>query len=285
MCKDYKSIKLIPLFTGLIIAGLSLTSCKSVQEDKVPVLSVEKVQYGTVVSIRDTVIPGLVLDVWCYEDALGDPVSYHNEGNTLVLIDEPLPDGVDIKVNVKGTEAGDVQKVRNLNPCCQLERSASFKSTGNYVDDFVARCFIYLDKGMTYLSDTKRIPGTIEDKSDKANDPKPWIQEYYPTWRRHPGQIQGQRGYSTDRPVYPVIGAVSRDRKYLVAVAWPETMRLGQVWHHCIHPRPIIGESYDNTKGEINTHGKIYLMANDGEQLLAKFKKDFPEWRRPPDIN
>jgi hypothetical protein len=117
----------------------------------------------------------------------------------------------------------------------------------------------------------------------QANDPKPWIQEYYPAWRKHPGQIKGQRGYSTDRPVYPIIGATSRDGKYLVAVAWPETMRLGQVWHHCVHPRPVIGESFNKTTGEINSHGKIYMMENDGNKLITSFKKDFPQWQRPPD--
>ena len=263
------------------------------QDRNLPVLRVEKVKYGTVVTIKSESIPGLLMDIWCYEDALGDPVSHSMEGNTLILIHklgnttvtsrfEPVKDGVDIRVNVTGPSPEDVKKVRNLNPCCQLERSSGFKSSGNYVDDFVARCFVYLDKGFTYLKDTKRIPGT--DKDPKANEAKPWIQEYYPSWRKHPGQIQGQRGFSTDRPVYPIIGTVSKDGKFLAAIAWPETMRLGQVWHHCFHPRPIIGESFNPSTGEIKTHGKVYLMENDSKKLLANFKKDFPDWKRQPDI-
>jgi hypothetical protein len=265
---------------------------KTTQSNLLPVLSVEKVKYGTVVKIEGGSVPGLVMDIWCYEDNLGNPANYEKEGNTIVLIHkwgtvtvtsrfEPGPDGVDIFVVVKGPNTDEVKRIRNLNPCCQLERSPSFQNQGDYVEDFVSRCFVYLESGMTLLKDTKRIPGTVKGE-EKSNLPKPWIQEYYPAWRKHPGQIQGERGYSTDRPVYPIIGAISRDRKYLAAIAWPEAGRLGQVWHDCVHPRPIIGESFNATTGEIRTHGKIYLMENDGKKLISMFKKDFPEWKRPP---
>jgi hypothetical protein len=29
----------------------------------------------------------------------------------------------------------------------------------------------------------------------------------------------------------------------------------------------VIGESFETTTGEINTHGKIYLMENDGKMM------------------
>ena len=285
----------------IILAFLFCVSSVSAQDmqkkgdDLLPYFSIEKLKYGTVVTIKSNRIQGLVMDIWCYEDALGDPVSHTYEGKTLVLTHKlgtanvtshfkPLNDGVDILVRVYGPDEADIKKVRSLNPCCQFERSPAFMGEGDYVEDFVSRCFVYLENGMTYLKDTKRIPGTTGNETN-ADAEKPWIQEYYPTWRKHPGQVKGQRGYSTDRPVYPIIGTVSKDGKYLAAVVWPETMRLGQVWHHCVHPRPIISESFDASKGETVTHGKIYLMENNGKKLLKNFKKDFPEWKRPPDAD
>jgi hypothetical protein len=98
-----------------------------------------------------------------------------------------------------------------------------------------------------------------------------------------PGQKEGLRATSTDRPVYPIIGVISCDGKHLAAIAWPETSKLGQVWHHCFHPRPVIGESFNSTTGKIKSHGRVYFLENDAKKLIARFKEDFPNWHRPPD--
>lgn len=253
-----------------------------------PAIEVLQKDY-TIVRITSESVPGLVFDVWCYEDRLGKAVESRRDGKATVLVHKakgatvtsrftPEPGSVAIEVTVEGPDAASVQ---SLNPCCQLRASPRFGNEGDYVEDFVARCFVFLERGLTLLKDTKRIPGTRDRKNDKANAPNPWIQEYVPAWRRHPGQVKGQRGFSTDRPVAPIIGTVSRDGNHLVAVAWPETGRLGQVWHSCIHPRPAVGESFDGTR--TRSRARIYLMKNDGAALLARFRKDFPGWTRPPD--
>ena len=100
-------------------------------------------------------------------------------------------------------------------------------------------------------------------------------------WRHHPGQVEGERGYSPDRPVFPLIGCVSRDGNRLAAFAWPEARSLGQVWHDCLHPRPAIGESYDQRTGRTVSRGKIYFLPNDEGLLLEAFGRDFPEWTGP----
>jgi hypothetical protein len=259
-----------------------------------PVITVEKGRYGTYASIRSESIPGLVLDMWCYELGPGEPVSHEKDGNTMVLVHqsgeakvttrfEPCSDGVDIRVTVTGPNAEAVRGVRSLNPCCMFNRSPSFQGTGDYVDDFVARCFVFLDSGMTLLKDTKRLPGTLPKDDARAKGPKPWIQEYYPAWRKHPGQKEELRATSTDRPVYPIIGVVSCDGEHLAAIAWPETSKLGQVWHHCFHPRPVVGESFNPATGEIKSHGRVYFLENDPKKLISRFKEDFPNWKRPPD--
>jgi hypothetical protein len=249
-------------------------------------------EHGAMVTVVAGDFPELRCDIWCYEDRLGKPVGHEKDGETLVLTHRwneakvtsrfvPVDDGVEIRVEVSGPDADAVKAVASLNPCCQFRYSDAFRNRGDYVDDFVARCFVILERGLTHLDQTRRIPGTRERENDKANLPKPWIQEYFPVWRKHPGQVPGQRGYSLDRPVYPLIGCTSRDGKYLAAIAWPETRSLGQVWHDCLHPRPAIGESYDAETSRTVSCGRIYFLPNNEATLLAAFRRDFPDWRRP----
>ena len=258
----------------------------------VPKLRYIETDKYSLVNIAVPSIPGLECEIWCYEDHLGKAVSHQEEGNALVLIHnletatvtsrfEPVRDGVEVRVEVTGPDMGSVQEVKSLNPCWQLGCSEAFGNQGDYVQDFVARCFVMLDGGLTLLKDTQRIPGTRNRANDKANLSDPWIQEYFPIWRSHPGQVSGQRGYSPDRPVYPLIGCVSRDGKYLAAFAWPETRSLGQVWHDCLHPRPAIGEAYDPKANRTVSKGRFYFLPNDEKLLLDAFRRDFSGWKRP----
>ena len=237
-------------------------------------------------------------EIWCYEGGLGKAVKHERDGKVLILTHkwkqatvtsrfEPVDDGVEVRVEVTGSDAESVKAVNALNPCWQLRRSDAFRwrgrgeGRGDYVEDFVARCFVILEGGLTLLKNTRRVPGTRPRKNDPANYAEPWIQEYVPLWRKHPGQVRGNRGYSLDRPVYPLIGCVSRDGRVLAAIAWPETRRLGQVWHDCLHPRSVIGESYDEGTNRIVSRARLYFMPNDEAVLLAAFKRDFPDWRQP----
>lgn len=249
-------------------------------------------EHGSLVTIRALDAPNLRCDVWCYEDQLGQPASHRLDGDALVLTHrldqatvtsrfEPVDDGALIRVDVSGPTPESVKTVGSLNPCCQFRRSEAFQNRGHYVEDFVARCFVILEDGLTRLGDTRRVPGTRERENDKSNLPNPWIQEYFPIWQKHPGQIPGQRGYSLDRPVYPLIGCISHDEKHLAAIAWPESRSLGQVWHDCLHPRPAISRSYDPQANRTQSLGRMYFLPNDEPTLLAAFARDFPDWKRP----
>ena len=244
------------------------------------------------VHIEEPAVTGLVCDLWCYEDKLGNAVSFHGGGEKLELIHSfesaetktefySQNDGVELRVTVTGPDKLCVQTIDRLNPCWQMRRSESFGNRGHYVEDFVSRCFVILDGGLTFLKDTSRIPGTRKRPDDPANYPEPWIQEYFPVWRNHPGQIDGRRGHSLDRPVYPIIGCVSRDGNHMAAFAWPETESLGQVWHDCLHPRPAIGESYDEKTNTIISLGRLYFIPNDEKLLLDSFRRDYPGWVKP----
>jgi len=258
-----------------------------------PILSVKDDPHGqsrTLVNIRVPSIDGLEMDLWCYENGpWGKAVATGKEGRDLILTHKkdgativtrfvPASDRIRIHVIVEGPSATAVQGVESLNPCWQFVPSLTFGNQGDYVEDFVARCFVFLDRGMTYLKDTRRIPGTRERKNDRDNLPNPWIQEYYPVWRRHPGQTPGARGRSPDRPVYPITGVVSRDKRHMAAMAWPETGSIGQVWHDCLHLRPRIVESYDKETQRTESLGVIYFLLNDPALLLQRFKEDFPDW-------
>ena len=281
-------------FVGLATVGTVAASRAFGEQngDRRPRVTYAEGKEGAYVSIDVPFIEGARADIWCYEDRLGRPTDHRSEGQTLVLTHrlneatvvsrfEPVDDAVAVRVEVSGPDAASVKAVRSLNPCWQLRRSPAFANRGDYVEDFVARCFVFLESGFTLLRDTKRVPGTCPPSERQANLPKPWIQEYYPIWRKHPGQTPGQRGRSPDRPVYPLVGCVSRDGKHLTAFAWPECQSLGQVWHDCLHPRPAIGESYDAKANRTVSRGRLYFMANDPAALLAAFRRDFPDWRRP----
>ncbi len=300
----FRSCVLSPFKCALFVAWLSVIltaasafvgSGEPVQKQRREVLR-PRVGYveeekASMVTVVVPNAPGLGCELWCYEDQLGKAEAFHQEGDRLVLTHRlnqavvvsrfvPHDDGLELMVEVSGPTAEAVRSVGSLNPCYQFRRSEAFKNQGDYVDDFVSRCFVFLEGGLTRLNDTRRVPGTRR-KISKANLPEPWIQEYFPIWRKHPGQIPGRRGYSLDRPVAPIIGCVSRDGRYLAAIAWPEARSLGQVWHDCLHPRPAIGESYDGRRNRIVSRGRIYFLPNDEAALRSAFRRDFPDWRRP----
>jgi hypothetical protein len=281
----------------LLLGGL-LGAVESA-DAQLPQLSFD--QEHSIVSITVERMPGFRCDIYCYEDGRGHAVEHRKDGPSLVLehrdaktpgarlttVFTPRPDGVEQVVTVEGPDAASVRSVDIVNPCIQFASAPAFgpdpeKKLG-YVEDFVARCFVFLDQGLTRLDRTARVPGTLHE-SDAVNAPRvncehPWIQEYYPVWEKHPGQQKGQRGFSTDRPILPIIGVVSRDGAWLAASAWPETFRLGQVWMHCIHPRPSVLTAYDPAANRTVSRGKLYLMANDAAALRAAFERDFPDWK------
>ena len=74
---------------GAVVTEKAGPEAKPGQSGVLPVITVEKGRYGTYVSIRSESIPGLVLDMWCYELGPGEPISHEKEGNTMVLVHQP----------------------------------------------------------------------------------------------------------------------------------------------------------------------------------------------------
>ncbi len=269
------------------------------KEEAIQGLMPEEITRHTYVDLKYSAVPGSHCQIWCYEGPVWNASNHHLENNQLILthhlaqalittIVKPADDGVEFTVEVTGPDKESVQQVEYLEPCWQLKRADNFGHRGdpeNYVEEFVARCFVFLDGGLTCMKDTSRLPAKRygnDLQAKRANAPLTWTQDYFPTWRIHPGQEPGQRlGRSTDRPVLPIIGCISRDNNYLVAWAYPQCGVLNQAWIDCLHPAPQISESYDPSTNTSRSRSKIYFLPNDEELLLQAFKRDFPDWKIP----
>ena len=235
-------------------------------------------------------IPGCKWEVWCYEDRLGSGegklqpdgsliLKHHAYGKTVEVTTHliPKPGEVEWVVTVDGTKKENVRKITSINPCWQHTKGDLFGNRGDFPHDFVPRCFIWRARGFTLFKDTMRFPDTRKPPDHRYNSP-PWVQNYKPIWGRHRGQPRAFWGTSTDRPIYSMIGTVSRDGKYLTAFAWRKSNNLGQGWHDCLHISPDFRPDYDAKTGRTVSRGKMYFMKNDPLKLLTAYKKDFKPW-------
>ena len=118
----------------------------------------------------------------------------------------------------------------------------------------------------------------VRPADDRFNNP-PWVQMYVGLWQDVPKtNPKGWADTSPDRYTTTVIGAVSRDRRYLAALANDSADSMAQAWHDCMHnnPRWLPAESLPEKRV---WRLKIYVMENDPEALLARVAKDFPNAR------
>ncbi len=304
----------------LFLLPLFLSSCLKQElpvESDAPTLGVfptlrifkEQRQNGerVFVTITAPAIEGGMVDLWCYENEFKQPeqiverdgkifLVHEYGGNRLESSFEPEPDGVVMTVALTGPDPESIAKVPIANMCITYQRSSAFgnkkdKFDESYLEDFIGRSFVLLDRGLTRLIDTVRIP-SVDPRdnpySARGRATKPWVQTYVPTWREHADFVHtfyGKRPLSPDRPVYPIMGVVSQDKRFMSAFAWPDCHSLGQLFISCIHPNPMMAANYDPETDRAVTRGKLYFMENDPEKLLGAFGRDFPDWKRPPDAD
>lgn len=151
-------------------------------------------------------------------------------------------------------------------PCIRLADFTGYDSKGKDLDDYLPKCFIFLDGKLTRMPDIK-----------------PWMKEA----RYIPGQVWCPKDVPrTDvnpRPLSPLvpsnglIGCFSGDEKWLFAVAFEPYQELFQGVARCLHSDFRIGGlKTDETK---TVKGKIYIIPNDVPVLLSRYAKDFPGQR------
>ena len=149
-------------------------------------------------------------------------------------------------------------------PCIRLGDFTGYDNAGKDIDDYLPKCFLFLDGKLT-----------------RMNDIKPWNKEA----RYIPGQVWCPKDVPrTDinpRPLSPLvpsnglIGCFSGDEKQLFAVAFEPYQELFQGVARCLHSDLRIGGLNPGETKHIK--GKIYLTPNDVPALLARYAEDFPK--------
>jgi hypothetical protein len=238
-------------------------------------------------------VPDFTCESWCYESEM-DYAGAHaldrgklelrhrirNMPATLVTLVTPEAGAVEFLARVEVDKSKDPAAtlppmLPAPNLCWQLRKAPAFASAHQPYPEFVKRCFIFTSKGRTFLDQTVRRKIPVRSAEDPYNNP-PWVQMYVGTWQEVPNAgTNAWADYSPDQYTTPVIGAVSRDGKYLAALANDSAWTLCQAWHDCMHNNPAwlpTGGPRDQRTWRL----KIYVMENDPAALLKRVLKDFP---------
>lgn len=128
-------------------------------------------------------------------------------------------------------------------------------------EEYHKRCFIFTEDGMKMLHE---LPRTVEARYKGG-------QVYVPEGIDI--EDVNPRPIATVKPVNRLIGCISEDDQWLVAMAWEPTQELFQGVIKCIHNDFRIGGLKGGETKRIN--GKIYLLPNNVETLLQHYEKDF----------
>ena len=289
---------------GCVIAGLALPAAISAEAPKMivaannpdpktlPTLGVWQRDQEILVSAAFPNVPNFRCDSWCYESAVdfvgavaldrGRIELRHRLRDQpqviLVTTVTPEPGAVEIaaRAQLEKGAAGELPgSLLTPNLCWQLRRAPGFASAPEPFPEFVKRCFIFTEKGRTFLGETTRRKIPCRPADDPYNNP-PWVQMYVGVWQQAPqAGPDSWADYSPDRYTSTVIGAVSRDGKYLAALANDSAPSMCQAWHDCMHNNPqwLPAEA---PPAERVWRLKIYVMKNDSTALLARVARDFP---------
>jgi len=139
------------------------------------------------------------------------------------------------------------------------------KFTGCTQSNYTAKSFIFTERGLTTLDQTRR----TEDALYRGG-------QVYVMPNVKPSDAN-PRPLSLDRPTKELIGCFSADGKQLLATASDATHELFEGVYVCLHSDPRIGGL---KAGETKTvRAKLYVLPNDTAALLRRYGKDFPESR------
>lgn len=234
---------------------------------------------------------GFTCDTWCYESKGIDFVSaqameqgkiqmrhsWCGHDAQIVTIVTPRLGMVEFLAYLEGNSSGEpvaAIEYPPLNACWQLRNAPAFASKPDPYPEFIKRCFIFTDRGLTFLHETERFRIPVRPPDHTYNNP-PWVQMYLPIWERlRRAGPDSWADYSTTRYIYPVIGAISRDGKYLTALANESSSTMCQAWHDCMHNNPNWLPARSGA-GKIWRLG-IYVLRNDPDELLRRVASDFP---------
>ena len=149
-------------------------------------------------------------------------------------------------------------------PCIRVGKFTGLgANTTNDAYAYIKKSFIFLDGEVAFMP--------TRDWATKA--------------RYIPGQVWAAPGVSRSdvnpRPLHPdvpsngLIGCISEDESQIFAVAFEPYQELFQGVIRCLHSDFRLGGLKPKETKRIR--GKIYIVPNNMEKLLLRYKKDFPE--------
>ena len=138
--------------------------------------------------------------------------------------------------------------------------------TGLDQSNYISRSFIFTERGLTTLDKTRRRE-----------------EGYYRGGQVYvPKEINladvNPRPICRDQPVNGLIGCFSADGKQLLATVSSSTHELFEGVFVCLHSDPHVGGLAPRETKQIRA--KLYLLPNDPEELLKRYRQDFPGERR-----
>ena len=140
-------------------------------------------------------------------------------------------------------------------------RVAGFTGRGQL--DYTARSFVFTAGGLTTLDKLHRMTNALYLGG----------QVYLPPWTREADA--NPRPIARDRLANGLVGCFSADGKWLLATASDRTHELFEGVYVCLHSDPLIdGLKFGETK---RVRQKIYLLSNDPQKLIERYRSDFPE--------
>jgi hypothetical protein len=165
------------------------------------------------------------------------------------------PDEVDFRLHVRN-EADQFADVQWFQPCMRVNHFTGAKQT-NYIE----RSFIFTADGLRRLHQLPRAEEAI------YRGGQVYVPEGVPLRDVNPRPI------STVKPANDLIGCFSSDEKQILATAWDSTQELFQGVIVCLHNDPRIGGLKGKETRQLR--GKVYILPNDPDALLKRYKKDF----------
>lgn len=198
-----------------------------------------------------------------------------DDRRTLTLRDT-LADGVTVDhVVTAGTDEVDFRlEARNpgdrrseahwAQPCVRLDRFTGFAADGPDIDDYLPKCFLFLDGRLTRMPDIRPWATTARYTPGQV-----WCPKHVPRTDVNP------RPLSPLVPSHGLIGAFSADESMIFATAWEPYQELFQGVARCLHADFRLGGLQPGASRRIR--GKIYLMRADEAALRTRYAADFPE--------
>jgi hypothetical protein len=242
---------------------------------------------NNLLTVHDTRLPGGRLEVW-YLEAFLRPGAHDRDWNetrmphrtellhatpdgqelrfrtrvdpSVVVLHEVRvePDGLDLRF-LFSNEGTNPVPVQWFQPACI--RVAEFTGCGQ--SNYTRKSFVFTGKGRTSLDRIRR--------TGKAR----YLggQVYLPPWTAEADA--NPRPISPDRLTSGLIGCVSGDGKWILATASDQTHELFEGVYVCLHSDPLIGGLKSGETKRVRQ--RLYLVPNDPEDLVRRYRRDFPK--------